>query len=293
MSENATPETLVLGTRGSILARTQSQQVADAIAAATGATVTLRLISTRGDRDRSKPLAQLGGKGLFTAELEAGLLDGSIDLAVHSLKDLPTDDAEGLVLGCFPVRQDPRDAWVGPAIEDLPAGAIVGTGSLRRAAQVRAMRSDLEIRDIRGNVETRLAKRDAGEYDAIVLAMAGLARLGIQRDDVTPLTVDQMVPAVGQGALGVQCRDGDSRVLGLLGAIEHPETRVCAEAERAFLATLGGGCNVPAGCHVRMVDGGLHGVAMHTDADDQVQRVQALSDDGPGLGRHLAQSLLE
>lgn len=292
MSENTTPETLVLGTRGSILARTQSQHVADAIAAATGATVNVQIISTRGDRDRSKPLAQLGGKGLFTAELEAGLLDGSIDLAVHSLKDLPTEDAEGLMLGCFPMRQDPRDAWVGPPIDTLPPGAVVGTGSLRRAAQVRALRGDLEIRDIRGNVETRIAKRDAGEYDAIVLAMAGLARLGIERDDIIPLTIDQMVPAVGQGALGVQCRAGDSRVLGLLSAIEHPDTRACAEAERVFLATLGGGCNVPAGCHVRVVDGGLHGVAMHTDADDQVQRVQALSDDGPGLGQHLAAELL-
>ena len=244
------PEPLILGTRGSILARTQSQHVADAITAATGVPVELRIISTRGDRNQTQPLAQLGGKGLFTLELEEGLRDGSLDLAVHSLKDLPTDDPDGLVIGAMPRREDPRDAWVGPTVDVLAAGAVVGTGSLRRAAQVRALRPDVRIEDIRGNVETRLAKRDAGRYDATILAMAGLRRLGIVREDVHPLTVEQMVPAVGQGVLGVQCRAGDARLLGLLAAIDDVETRRCATLERAFLAALGGGClglDVP--CH--------------------------------------------
>lgn len=285
-------KTLILGTRGSILARTQSQHVADAITAATGVPVELRIISTRGDRDRSQPLAQIGGKGLFTLELEQGLRDGSLDLAVHSLKDLPTDDPDGLVLGALPQREDPRDAWVGPAIMDLAEGAVVGTGSLRRAAQVQALRPDVRIQDIRGNVETRLAKRDDGQYDATILAMAGLRRLGIERPDILALTPEQMVPAVGQGVLGVQCRDGDDRVLGLLLSIDHAPTRRCATLERAFLASLGGGCNVPAGCYARIVDGALHAVAMAAPgASGPVRRAEATGHDAVALGVQLAEAL--
>ena len=286
------PETLILGTRGSILARTQSQHVADAITAATGVPVELRIISTRGDRNQRQPLAQIGGKGLFTLELEEGLRAGTLDFAVHSLKDLPTDDPAGLVLGALPEREDPRDAWVGPAIDELAEGAVVGTGSLRRAAQVRALRPAVRIEDIRGNVETRLAKRDSGQYDVTILAMAGLRRLGIERDDIVALTADQMVPAVGQGVLGVQCRAGDARVLGLLASIDHAPTRRCATLERAFLATLGGGCNVPAGCHARVVDGVLHAVAMAAPgAEGPVERVERRGHDPVTLGQELARAL--
>ena len=188
----------ILGTRGSRLAVAQSQQVADAITAATGRPVQLKIVSTRGDRDRSRPLAQLGGKGLFTQELEDGLREGALDLAVHSLKDLPTDDPDGLVVGCFPEREDPRDAFVGPPLAELPHGARIGSGSLRRRAQILALRPDLELVDIRGNVDTRLGKVDDGTVVGTILAMAGMNRLGIQRPDIQAFTVDQMVPAVGQ-----------------------------------------------------------------------------------------------
>lgn len=286
------PEPLILGTRGSLLARTQSQQVADAITAATGVPVELRIISTRGDRNQNQPLAQLGGKGLFTLELEEGLRAGSLDLAVHSLKDLPTDDPDGLVVGAMPVREDPRDAWVGPGPASLPEGAVVGTGSLRRAAQVRAIRPDLQIKDIRGNVETRLAKRDGGQYDATILAMAGLHRLGIDRPDIHPLESDLMIPAVGQGVLGVQCRAGDTRVLDLLSAIEHPPTRRCASLERAFLNALGGGCNVPAGCHAYASQHGLRAVAMAApDGAGPVTRAALSGTDPIEMGRALAGKL--
>jgi len=285
-------ETLVLGTRGSTLARTQSQHVADAITAATGVAVELRIISTRGDRNQTQPLAQLGGKGLFTLELEEGLRDGSLDLAVHSLKDLPTDDPDGLTLGAMPVREDPRDAWVGPALSVLPQGATVGTGSLRRAAQVRALRPDVRVEDIRGNVETRLSKRDSGRYDATILAMAGLRRLGFDRPDIHPLSIDQMVPAVGQGVLGVQCRAGDERVHGLLAAIDHAPTRRCAMLERAFLAELGGGCNVPAGCHAWVDGAEVHAVAMAAESGDGVvRRVRGAGTDPVAVGRQLAAAL--
>lgn len=285
-------ETLVLGTRGSALARTQSQHVADAITAATGVAVELKIIVTRGDRDRTRPLAELGGKGLFTLELEEGLRDGSLDLAVHSLKDLPTDDPDGLALGAFPPREDPRDAWVGPSLTDLQQGAVVGTGSLRRAAQVRALRPDVVVKDIRGNVETRLAKRDRGDYDATILAMAGLRRLGIERPDIHALGPDQMVPAVGQGILGVQCRAGDERVLGLLAAVDDAATRRCATVERSFLAAFGGGCNVPAGCHAWVDGDGLVAVAMAAPgAEGPVRRVEDRGTDAIALGERLAAAL--
>lgn len=280
---------LKLGTRGSRLAMAQSQQVADAITAATGRPVVLQIISTRGDRDRTRPLAELGGKGLFTFELEEGLRAGELDLAVHSLKDLPTDDPHGLVVGAFPQREDPRDAFVGPELATLRQGAVVGSGSLRRRSQLRALRPDVELVDIRGNVDTRIAKVDDGTVEGTVLAMAGLNRLGISRPDIQALSVDQMVPAVGQGALGIQCRAEDPEVQAILAAIDHAPTRRCVEAERAFLATYGGGCNVPAACHVRVTEAGLHGVAMAEDAQGRRARVEAVHADPLELGRRLAE----
>ena len=286
---------LKLGTRGSRLARAQSQQVADAITRATGRPVVLEIVSTRGDRDRSRPLAELGGKGLFTFELEERLRQGTLDLAVHSLKDLPTDDPDGLVVAAFPMREDPRDAFVGPDVVSLRKGAVVGSGSLRRRAQFAALRPDVSLVDIRGNVDTRIARVDEGTVDGTILAMAGLNRLGIQRADVHPFSVAQMVPAVGQGALGIQCRADDAEVLGVLAAIDHAPTRACVTAERAFLAAYGGGCNVPAACFVQVEGSILRGVAVAESASGQLHRVEAegaLGSDGPErLGRALAQQV--
>lgn len=279
---------LRLGTRGSRLALAQSGQVGAAITAATGVMVELVRITTRGDRIQDKPLPEIGGKGLFTAELEAALRDGTIDLAVHSLKDLPTEDPGGLMLGAIPERADPRDALVGPAIDSLPEGAVVATGSLRRRVQLLALRPDLDIRDIRGNVDTRLRKRDEGHCMATVLAMAGLTRLDISRPDIWPLTVEQMVPAVGQGALGIQCREGDQRVLALLAGVEHSPTRRRTDVERAFLAAVGGGCNVPAGCHAILQGGNILATACYQADGAPLRRASARGDDPQRLGHALA-----
>ncbi|MGB0639427.1 MAG: hydroxymethylbilane synthase [Myxococcota bacterium] len=280
---------LRLGTRGSQLALTQSKLVAHAVTNATGIDVELVVISTKGDRIKNIPLPAIGGKGLFTAELESSLRDGGIDFAVHSLKDLPTDDPDGLILGAIPTREDPRDCLVGPALADLSEGAVVGSGSLRRREQLLQLRSDLVVNDIRGNVHTRLEKRDRGDFEATVLAMAGLARLGIDRPDMNPLSVDMMVPAVGQGALGVQCRDGDPRVLECLTMIDHEETRACVSGERVFLAAFGGGCNVPAGCHIVRQDGRYKLYAFVAKPSGEGLRIVQEGDDPISLGAAAAE----
>ncbi|MEQ1503019.1 MAG: hydroxymethylbilane synthase [Myxococcota bacterium] len=247
--------TLRLGTRGSQLATTQSGMVAAALTAATGVQVELVIIKTRGDQIADRPLQAVGGKGLFTKELEDALLAGEIDLAVHSMKDMPTEMPPGLTIGAVPARVDPRDVLVGARLADLAPGATVGTGSVRRSLQLRTLRPDLEIRGIRGNVDTRIEKQRRGEYAAVMLALAGLTRLGRAADATEALSVDQMVPAVGQGALAVQCREGDARVLPLLDTIHDRETGACVAAERAFLIEVQGGCSAPAACHARWVDG--------------------------------------
>ncbi len=201
---------LRLGTRGSLLARTQSQHVADAIAAATGRQVELIIITTRGDQIRDRPLQQVGGKGLFTKEIEDAMLSHEIDLAVHSMKDMPTESPSGLTITAVPERVDPRDALVGATLDELARGAVVGTGSVRRAMQLRALRPDLEIRGIRGNVDTRIRKQRDGDYHAIVLAIAGLTRLRRTGEVAEAFGVSIMIPAVGQGALAVQCRSDDT-----------------------------------------------------------------------------------
>ena len=285
------PETLRLGTRGSDLARTQSQGIADLITATTGREVELIIITTRGDRIQDRPLPEIGGKGLFTLELEAALRNGDIDFAVHSLKDLPTDDPDGIVLGAIPARVDPRDAIVGHPVEALPAGANVGSGSLRRRMQLLRLRPDVQIGDIRGNVPTRLQKRDRGDFAATILAMAGLIRLGISREDIYPLSVDEMVPAVGQGALAVQCRSDDPVVGPILAAIDDATTRASVEGERAFLRTWGGGCNVPAGAHVSH-DGDVFTIrAVVEDSSGQMRRYEAQGEDPVALGLSAAAAL--
>ena len=240
---------LRLGTRTSRLATWQAEHVAQALEAAhSGLAVELVPFVTEGDKTLDKPLPEIGGKGLFTLELEQSLLDGRIDLAVHSLKDLPTDDPDGLTLGAITEREDPRDGWVCPLgleLGDLPGGAVVGTSSLRRGSQLFRRRPDLEIRSIRGNVETRIRKAREEDYYATVLAVAGLHRLGLMEHATAILDFDTMLPAPGQAALGVQVRADDPGVRDLVAALDHADTRAEVEAERHFLAALGGGCSAP------------------------------------------------
>ncbi|OZI11289.1 hydroxymethylbilane synthase [Bacillaceae bacterium SAS-127] len=206
-------------------------------------------IVTKGDRILDVTLSKVGGKGLFVKEIEQAMFDKEIDIAVHSMKDMPAVLPEGLTIGCIPVREDHRDAFISKGhvkLADLPAGAIIGTSSLRRSAQILALRPDLEIKWIRGNIDTRLAKLETEEYDAIILAAAGLARMGWSKDIVTEfLDADLCLPAVGQGALAIECREDDEEVLELLAAFTSPETKQTVEAERAFLHQMEGGCQVP------------------------------------------------
>ncbi len=280
----------VIGTRGSRLALAQSRWVAARLEEVSGRAVELKIISTKGDRVIDRPLAKIGGKGLFTAELEAELREGSIHLAVHSLKDLPTEDPEGLVVACIPVRADVRDVLVGAPLDSLAQGAVVGTGSLRRKVQLLALRPDLEVRDIRGNVPTRLSKLDDGQYDAIVLARAGMDRLDIHRDDAHPFGLDQMVPAPGQGALGIQCAAG-SEVEPFLHQLRDPVAMRTVGAERAFLATVGGGCNEPVGATAWLEGEVIHLLGAALGDDGQLNRAQLQGDDPHALGVQLAQAL--
>lgn len=243
-----TQSRLRIGTRSSALARWQAQWVADRLAAS-GVAVDLILITTRGDTDHSEPITSAASPGVFTKELERALADGQIDLAVHSLKDLPTDMPQALMLAAVPEREDPRDVLVSRrgTLAELPAGAVVGTGSLRRQAQLLHVRADLTVRDIRGNVDTRLEKVAAGQYDAVVLAHAGLKRLGRQ-DQITEIfDGDVFLPAVGQGALAIQSRWDDAATCRAVAALDHLPSHQAVLAERALLAALGGGCLAPIG----------------------------------------------
>lgn len=262
---------LILGTRGSKLALAQSGQVADALSAATGLPVGLKVISTKGDRVQDRPLPEVGGKGLFTLELEEELRVRGIDLAVHSLKDLPTEDSEGLIVACYPERVDPRDVLVGQPLDALPQGAIVGTGSARRATQLQALRPDLEIRGIRGNVDTRIRKLHEQDYQAIVLAAAGMARLGLDTERF-PLSPEQCLPAPGQGVLALQCAADRPDVIELLQRLDHAPTRARITAERSFLAALGGGCSVPAACFAEVEGLDLRVRAALADESGKVHR---------------------
>ena len=243
-----------IGTRASPLARAQARELQQRLTAAhpdlaePGA-IAVEAITTTGDRVGDRPLADIGGKGLFTKEIEQALLAGTIDVAVHSMKDVPTWLPEGLVIACLLPREDPRDALVAngaAAIADLPAGATVGTASLRRKAQILMRRPDLSVEPLRGNVQTRLRRLAAGEVDATLLALAGLKRLGLD-GEVAPIALDpsEMLPAVGQGAIGIECRAADARVRALLEPIDHAPTAVAVRAERALLSELDGSCRTP------------------------------------------------
>ncbi len=285
-----------IGTRGSPLARIQAALALRALEgahpelAAPGA-LEVVAIRTTGDRITDRPLAELGGKGLFCKELEAALLEGRIDLAVHSVKDLPTWLPDGLVLGAVLARADPRDVLIsrdGAGLEGLPPGAVVGTASLRRQAQLLARRPELRVVGFRGNVETRLAKLAAGAVDATLLAQAGLERLGIAPAGATILPPEVMLPAVGQGAIGVECRADDASTLALLAAIEDPDSRACITAERALLAALDGSCQTPIAGHARCAGGELRLAALIARPDGsaclRTTREGALAD-GVALGR--------
>lgn len=238
--------TFTIGTRGSRLATRQTEIALAALSSAhPGAAFDTRTISTSGDRSQQS-LAEIGARGVFVIEIERALLDGEIDLAVHSLKDLPSADTDGLTIAAVFPRDDPRDVLVsrdGLALAALPSGAAVGTGSPRRAAQLAALRSDIEVRDIRGNVDTRIRKAEEGEYDAVVLAAAGLARLGWLDRASQVFAPDEMLPAVAQGALAVQVRSDDREALDIVRALDDRETRAAVTAERGFERRLGGGCH--------------------------------------------------
>jgi hydroxymethylbilane synthase len=243
---------LILGTRGSALAQTQSNWVRDRILEANpDLEIEVRIIKTMGDTDQATPLDAFPQMGVFVKELQNALLDGRIDFAVHSLKDVPDPTPPGLILAAFPPREDARDAWVsrGPSFRELPAGSKVGTGSPRRLMQLRALRPDLEYLPIRGNVDTRLRKVKDGEIDAAVLATAGMKRLGLGSEIGHTFALHDMIPAIGQAALAMECRQGDARTLLALSLIADDATGRMVTLERRFMAAVGGGCKVPMAAH--------------------------------------------
>ncbi len=292
--------TIRIGTRGSALARWQTDHVAGLLRAAyADLKVEITVISTQGDRVLDQPLPLVGGKGLFTAELEAALRGGEIDCAVHSLKDLPTELGDGLTVGAIPKRADPADALVsraGHTLATLPTGASVGTSSRRRAAQLLHARPDLQMRDIRGNVDTRIRKAldPDGDYDAILLAFAGLDRLGKAAVISERIDFDRLLPAPGQGALGIQCRD-DAESRDLLALLTHEPTATAVSAERAFLGELGSGCSLPVAAYAVIEEGNLHlrGRVNSLDGAQQIDVAMiAGADEAEAVGRELARQAL-
>ena len=285
---------LVIASRGSQLALWQARWVGGRLSAL-GHQSRIEIIKTTGDKITDVPLAKVGGKGLFTKEIEEALLDGRADLAVHSLKDLPTELPEGLVLAAVPEREDARDAVVGNRLDELPRGARVGTSSLRRGAQLRKLRPDLVIESVRGNLDTRLRKLDQGQYDAILLAAAGLKRLGWGDRIAEILPADIMCSAVGQGALAIETR-ASGPGFDAVQALDHAPTHAAVTAERGVLAALGGGCQVPIGAHATVQDGRLWllGVVISPDGSEMVRGESG----GPvaeadSIGRDLGERLLE
>ena len=288
-----------IGTRGSPLALRQAGVVAERLRAlAPGRPVEVVPMKTAGDRLAQVSLGEFGGKGLFVKELEEALLDGRVDVTVHSLKDMPAELPEGLCLAAFPSRDDPRDVLVsraGGGIADLPPAATVGTSSLRRRVLLLAARADLKIEAIRGNVDTRLAKLAAGGWDAIVVAAAGLARLGLTPAGARPLEPDEFVPAVGQGILAVEGRSSDRELRALLARVDDPATRAQAEAERAFLCYLGASCHTPVAAHARLLNGELtlDGLVASLDGSRVLRgRTTGAPASAELLGQKLAQELL-
>lgn len=286
---------LTIGSRGSQLALWQARWI-QARLESIGAECRLSIIHTTGDKITDVALSKVGTKGLFTKEIEEALLNGAIDLAVHSLKDMPTELPDGLTLAAIPEREDARDAMVGVRLSALAKHARIGTSSLRRAAQLRAIRPDLEIENIRGNLDTRLRKLDAGQYDAIMLASAGLRRLGWENRISELLEPDVMCPAVGQGALAVETREDGGEAHELSKRLEHTDTRIAVTAERAVLASLGGGCQVPIGAYATVDNGRMvhiRAVVVSPDGSQVIRKeARGLAKDAAAIGRVLGEQLL-
>ncbi|HZU31514.1 MAG TPA: hydroxymethylbilane synthase [Candidatus Angelobacter sp.] len=286
---------LRIGSRGSQLALWQANHVA-ALLREQGHTVEIEIIKTTGDKITDVALAKVGTKGMFTKEIEEALADKRVDLAVHSLKDVPTELAPEFELSAIMKREDPRDAFISvkySSLNELPQGAKVGTSSLRRQAQLKILRPDLEIFPLRGNVDTRIRKLESGEYDAIILAAAGVHRLGLHQYVRSHISPEVMCPAVGQGALAIETRRNDAHTRTLLAFLNHAETRAAIECERAVLGAMGGGCQVPIGAFAEVRNGQLHLHAIVGSPDGSlILREQGQDSDGEKLGRETAQILL-
>lgn len=276
---------IVVGSRGSQLALWQARHIQSLLKVETR----IEIIKTTGDRIQDVPLSQVGGKGLFTKEIEEALLDHRIDLAVHSLKDMPADLPEGLILSAIPEREDPRDALLGAPLKE---GARVGTSSLRRTVQLQAMHRGVAIETLRGNLDTRIRKLDEGQYDTIILAAAGLRRLGWADRIAELIPVDVMIPAVGQGALAIETRDDRGEAHRIAHTLEHEASRIAITAERAFLAVFGGGCQVPIGAHAKIHGSQIHLRAFVSEPDGtNVKRGEETGSDPVSVGQALAKRL--
>jgi hydroxymethylbilane synthase len=291
---------LRIGTRGSALALAQATLVQKQIEGHhPGVAVELTIIKTTGDKIQDVPLAKIGGKGLFTKEIEMAILAGEVDLGVHSMKDVPTEVPDGLVIGITTSREDPRDAFISrkySSILEIPAGGRIGTGSLRRRAQLMHLRPDLEIIPIRGNVDTRLRKLVEENLDGLILATAGLRRLGRIAEITAIIPEAEMLPAIGQGALGLEYREGDRETQNLLAFLDHPDTKVAVAAERAFLERLEGGCQVPIAARGFLQDGTLILEGLIGDlTGERIYRehISGRPEEAVDLGRQLAETLLK
>lgn len=292
---------LRIGTRGSPLALAQAYETRRRLIEALDVTedsFEIVVISTSGDRILDRPLKEVGGKGLFTKEIEQEMLDGKIDIAVHSMKDMPVEQPDGLMLGCYLPREDVRDAFVSSHfnnVSDLPSGSKVGTSSLRRKAQLKFFRPDLEVVEFRGNVQTRLKKLSDGVASCTFLAMAGLNRLGLANVAQSAINPSEMLPAIAQGAIGIEWREADKKTADILKKIHHEETAQQLNAERAFLAELDGSCQTPI-AGLATIEGSslkLTGQVLRTDGSDSISETASSNiEDGPELGRELAQKIL-
>ena len=287
----------IIATRESRLALWQAEHVQSLLRQRFGWSVELLGMTTKGDQILDRPLSEIGGKGLFIKELEVAMQEGRAHLAVHSMKDVPMLMPEGFVLAAIAARENPRDAFVSnkyAGLDELPAGAVVGTSSLRREAILRAKYPQLVIKSLRGNLDTRLKKLDAGDYDAIILAAAGLIRLGLEYRIKTVLTAEQSLPAPGQGALGIELVEGDAAMATIVAPLDDPQTAHCVKAERAFSRALGGSCQVPLGGYAVIDDGQLwlRGFVASVDGQEMVAG-ELLGDpaDDEALGRQLAEQL--
>jgi hydroxymethylbilane synthase len=278
---------IVIGSRGSQLALWQARHIASKLNVETR----IEIIKTTGDKVQDVPLSQVGGKGLFTKEIEEALLDRRIDLAVHSLKDMPSELPSGLILSAIPEREDPRDALLGAPLKD---GARVGTSSLRRSVQLKALHRNVSIETLRGNIDTRIRKLDEGQYDTIVLAAAGLRRLGWADRISELIPVDVMIPAVGQGALAVETRDDNGEAHRIAPTLNHEPSQIAVTAERAFLGVFGGGCQVPIGAHATVNGGEIHLRAFVSEPDGSNARRDTQTGTNPvGVGEELAKRLFQ